>query len=171
MKNWNQKDVEILTSKGGVIALANPYDNLVTTGVEPWPPSEVVQKLYQSRQIRAFSEDQKNKIGYYYKLRMEGHHRLSIPLLPISFTLVGLAFLLGGDLNRRGQLFRILSAVSTVVVIEIAQLGAKNLGEKTQGVYLLMYFAPLIPALMGAWLLSPAGQLKKQYVHPVPDRG
>lgn len=69
MKNWNQKEVEILTSKGGVIALANPYENLVTTGVEPWPPAELVQKLYQSRQTRAFSEDQKKILqkfnGYY----------------------------------------------------------------------------------------------------------
>lgn len=73
MKNWNQQEVEILTSKGGVIALANPYDNLVTTGVEPWPPAEVVQKLYQSRQTRAFSEEQKEKLkkfnGYYSDLQ------------------------------------------------------------------------------------------------------
>lgn len=73
MKNWNQQEVEILTSKGGVIALANPYDNLVATGVEPWPPAEVVQKLYQSRQTRAFSEEQKEILqkyhGYYSDLQ------------------------------------------------------------------------------------------------------
>jgi hypothetical protein len=73
MKNWRQQEVDILTSKGGVIALANPYDNLVTTGVTPWPPSEVVQKLYQSRQTRAFSEDQKEILrkfnGYYSDLQ------------------------------------------------------------------------------------------------------
>ena len=69
MKNWNQREVEIITSKGGVIALANPYDNLITTRVKPWPPSEIVQKLYKSRQIRAFAEDQKeilNKFNGYY---------------------------------------------------------------------------------------------------------
>ena len=73
MKNWNQQEVEILTSKGGVIAFANPYNNLVSAGVEPWPPAEVVQKLYQSRQTRAFSEDQKEKLqkfnGYYSDLQ------------------------------------------------------------------------------------------------------
>lgn len=107
-----------------------------------------------------FSEDQKDKIGFYYKLQMEGHHRLSMPLLPLSFTLIGLAFLLGGDFNRRGQLVRILAAVSTVIVIEIAQLGFKNLGEKTPGIYLLMYLAPLIPALGAAWFLAPRGRLR-----------
>ena len=107
-----------------------------------------------------FSEDKISKVQYFEKLRMEGHHRLSMPLMPISFILVGLAFLLGGDFNRRGQTFRILGAVTTVVAIEIAQLGAKNLGEKTQAIYVLMYFAPLIPALIAGWLLSPWGSQK-----------
>ena len=108
-----------------------------------------------------FSEDRRTSIYNFYKLLMEGHHRLAMPLLPLGFTLVGLAFLLGGDFNRRGQLFRILGAVSTVIAIEVAQLGAKNLGEKTQSIYVLMYFAPLLPALLAAWLLSPWGHIKK----------
>ena len=108
-----------------------------------------------------FSEDQKSKIQYFSKLRMEGHHRLASAFLPLSFALVALAFLLSGDFNRRGQLFRILGAVSTVVAIEIAQLGAKNLGEKTQGIYVLMYFTPLLPALMATWLLRYGGMRKK----------
>jgi lipopolysaccharide export system permease protein len=90
---------------------------------------------------------------------MEGHHRIAMPFLPLSFTLVGLAFLLGGDFNRRGQLFRILGAVATVLLIEIAQLGAKNLGEKVQGIYVFMYLAPLIPALVAGWLLSARGEV------------
>jgi hypothetical protein len=69
MKNWNQQEVDILRSKGGVIALADPFDNLITTGIKPWPPSEIVQKLYQSRHISAFAEDQKKILqkynGYY----------------------------------------------------------------------------------------------------------
>jgi hypothetical protein len=73
MKNWNQQEVEILISKGGVIALANPYNNLVTTGVLPWPPSEIVQKLYQSRQLKAFTDDQRDSLtkfnGYYSDLQ------------------------------------------------------------------------------------------------------
>jgi hypothetical protein len=73
MKNWNQQEVEVATSKGGVIALANPHDNLVTTGVAPWPPSEIIQKLYQSSQARAFVDNQKEKstecLGYYSDLQ------------------------------------------------------------------------------------------------------
>lgn len=73
MKNWNQQEVEIAISRGGVIALVNPYDNLVTTGVSPWPPAEIVQKLYKSRHAGAFVSDQKEKatkfLGYYSDLQ------------------------------------------------------------------------------------------------------
>jgi len=73
MKNWNNKEVDIAVSKGGVIALSNPYDNLISTDIKPWPPSDIVQKLYQSRQSRAFVDDQKKKatqtLGFYSDLQ------------------------------------------------------------------------------------------------------
>jgi lipopolysaccharide export system permease protein len=107
-----------------------------------------------------FSEDKDNKVPYFHKLRMEGHHRISLTLLPTAFVLTALAFLLGGGFNRRGQLYRIMSAISVVVLIEIAQVGAKNLGEKTQGLFILMYLAPLIPAIVSAWFLSAKSEIK-----------
>ena len=54
MLDWRGTEVEIATSAGGVLALATPWANLIRTGVLPWPPPELVQKLYQSRQVRAF---------------------------------------------------------------------------------------------------------------------
>lgn len=101
-----------------------------------------------------FSEDQEKAVGYFHKLRMEGHHRLSAPLLPLSFTLVGLAFLLGGDFNRRGQLWRVMSAVGVVIVIELSQLGVKHLGEKWPDASALMYLVPVLPGLVAAWFLA-----------------
>ncbi|TET44765.1 hypothetical protein E3J62_09505 [candidate division TA06 bacterium] len=74
MKDWNGKDVATAKSKGGVLVLAHPLDNLISTGCLPWPPPEVVQKLYQSRQVRAFGEDQlkifrRFGLGYYSDLQ------------------------------------------------------------------------------------------------------
>jgi hypothetical protein len=46
-------------------------------------------------------------------------------------------------------------------VIEIAQLGSKNLGEKYESIYVLMYFSPLAPALVAAWLLGKNTGFKK----------
>ena len=102
-----------------------------------------------------FPQTRKDEIGFYYKLQMEGHHRLSMPLLSFSFVLIGMAFLLGGDFNRRGQLLRILGSVAVVIALEAGQLGFKNLGEKTPSMFFMMYCTPLIPAIIGAWFLGP----------------
>jgi lipopolysaccharide export system permease protein len=89
------------------------------------------------------------------KLIMEGHHRLSLPLLPIAFTLVALAFMLGGEFNRRGQMGRVLCAVGIIILIETGQLGIKNLGDKTPEIAFLMYVVPAIPALLALVYLGP----------------
>ena len=73
MKDWNGKNIEFAKSKGGVIAVANPFDNLISKNYVPWPPPEIVQKLYQSRQVRAFQGAQYSictkKLGYYCDLQ------------------------------------------------------------------------------------------------------
>ena len=73
MKDWNQNGIACAYSKGGVTVTAHPFDNLIRTGCNPWPPPEIVQKLYQSRQIRAFTgEDERictSGIGFYCDLQ------------------------------------------------------------------------------------------------------
>lgn len=71
--DWNGNNITIAKSKGGVKVVSHPFSNLIKTGCEPWPPPEVVQKLYQSRQIRAFSGDDltvcTSGLGYYCDLQ------------------------------------------------------------------------------------------------------
>lgn len=73
MKDWNGKEIQIAHSKGGVIVVSNPLDNLISTGINPWPTSEILQKLYQSRQVRAFEgkqlESAKKGLRYYCDLQ------------------------------------------------------------------------------------------------------
>jgi lipopolysaccharide export system permease protein len=97
----------------------------------------------------------------YTKLRMEGHHRLASPLLPLSFTLVALALLLHGDFNRRGQTWRILAAVGIVLLVEAAVLGLRNLGERLLEIVPLLYAAPLAPAVIAIWILAPRRRLRR----------
>ncbi len=54
MLDWHGKEVETAESAGRVIALANALENVIRPGGIPWPPSELVQKLYKSEQVRAF---------------------------------------------------------------------------------------------------------------------
>lgn len=73
MRDWNRKEIASTRSKGGVIAVAHPFDNLIHTGCCPWPSPEILQKLYRSRQARAFSKEAlaicTSGIGYYCDLQ------------------------------------------------------------------------------------------------------
>lgn len=70
---WNGVEIQVATSAGGVLAAVNPWDNLVRTGVTPWPPPELIQKLYQSRQARAFRDAElqaaTSTLGFYSDLQ------------------------------------------------------------------------------------------------------
>jgi hypothetical protein len=65
IKNWNNVDIEIVESKGGVKATINPYDNLIKTNILPWPLPEVLQKLYQSNHHKSFDNSIGWDLGYY----------------------------------------------------------------------------------------------------------
>ena len=102
-----------------------------------------------------FPNSQEKTLWNYHKFRMEGHHRLAMPLLPFTFALVALAFLLGGDFNRRGQVWRILCSIVAVIVIEASLLGLKSLGERAPWVMPLMYLVSILPALAAVYSFGP----------------
>ena len=106
-----------------------------------------------------FPESQQSHLWNYHKLRMEGHFRLSMPLIPIALAFSVLAVLLRGDFNRRGQLWRILSAISLTLCIQLAHLGVQNLGERTPALSLGMYIVPLLPTIIAIFTLSHMSQL------------
>src|SRR4051794_38351564 len=54
LKDWNGREFRLVRSKGGVAAVSDFADNLIRDERLPWPPPPVVQKLYESRQSRAF---------------------------------------------------------------------------------------------------------------------
>lgn len=65
IKNWNNADIEIVESKGGVKATINPYDNLIKTNISPWPPPEILSKLYLSNHQNSFDNSIVWGLGYY----------------------------------------------------------------------------------------------------------
>ena len=104
-----------------------------------------------------FSPEKAGKIYNYRELRMEGIFRLSSPLLYLAFMAIGLALLLGGDFNRRGQFLRILTAVCCVTAIQVVVLSMKNLGEKTPTLEPVMYLVPII-ATIGFVIIMISGK-------------
>lgn len=88
------------------------------------------------------------------KLLMEGHFRLAMPLLPAAIAFVALAFMLGGEFSRRGQFGRLLVAVAAALLMEMAQISVRNMGEKLPALAPLMYLAALAPGAAGAIALG-----------------
>lgn len=77
------------------------------------------------------------------QLRAEGHQRLASPLLALAFALVGLASLLSGQFNRRGQFKRILLATVLVLILQAISIGLHSLAKAMPGAIPLMYIIPL----------------------------
>jgi hypothetical protein len=73
LTDWRNQPIEFAKSIGGVLAVANPWNNVISTGVRPWPAPELIQKVYQSRQTRAFVNDEHaivtSELGFYSDLQ------------------------------------------------------------------------------------------------------
>ena len=87
------------------------------------------------------------------KFRAEAHQRLTSPLLALAFVLIGLATLLSGEFNRRGQVKRTLLGVGLVVIIESASQGLYGLAGKVAAVIPLMYLNPIAVITIAFYVL------------------
>lgn len=84
---------------------------------------------------------------------VEAHQRLLVPLSIFSFVMIPLACLLPGELNRRGQLRRVLLAVGIAFVFQGADLGIQNLASRHTSVIPLLYVVNLAPLVLGTAVL------------------
>lgn len=91
-----------------------------------------------------------NDIG---KFKVEGHRRLTMPLLALSFPLIGLACLLSGHITRRGQSHRIGAAVGLVVLFQAFAMGLENLCARIPDLIPLMYVNAIVPIVLALGLL------------------
>jgi len=87
----------------------------------------------------------------------EAHQRILVPISAFSFALIPLACLLPGELNRRGQLKRVLLAIGLAFAFELLDLGANNLAVRSPAALPLMYFADLLPFVLGFAILLRGG--------------
>ena len=83
------------------------------------------------------------------------------PLYGIAFALVGLAALLSGDFNRRGQVRRVLVAIAVIVLLLTAALGLQQLAKKFPESTPLMYVNSLIPIVAGLYVLMRAPRRRR----------
>jgi len=92
-----------------------------------------------------------------YSFLVEGHQRLIVPLSVFAFVMIPLACLLPGELNRRGQLSRVLLAIGLAVVFQALDLGVKTLASRHPSLIALPYVTNLLPLPLGFGILLFGG--------------
>jgi lipopolysaccharide export system permease protein len=89
---------------------------------------------------------------------VEAHRRIVSPLLAPAFTLLALAVLLVGPVDRRGQTKRIALAVVLAILIQALYLAAFNYARNSNIGLVLMYILVFCPILAGSLILSGFGE-------------
>jgi lipopolysaccharide export system permease protein len=97
---------------------------------------------------------------------VEAHQRILVPLSAFSFSLIPLACLLPGQLNRRGQLKRVLLAIALAFLFELLDLGVNNLAFHSAVAIPLMYVVDLSPFVLGFGILLQGG-IRLGYPRPM----
>ncbi len=87
-------------------------------------------------------------------INIEIHRRIITPFLVICYTLISLAFLLLGTLDRKGQTKNIIAAISSVVLVQALYIASYNIARNTDFGIFLMYFLVITPSLVSLFLLS-----------------
>ena len=87
------------------------------------------------------------------KFLSEAHNRIVSPLFAYALAAIGLAALLSGNLDRRGQWRRILVAIAAAVMFEAVALFLVNATAKNSNLIPLMYLNPVL-MIAGAMALA-----------------
>ena len=88
----------------------------------------------------------------------EAHADLIRPFLSVAFVLSGLAVLLVGPFNRRGQGRKMLFAVLIIVAIMVANLMLTSATRRHLELVPLLYLTVFVPALAGYYALGLRGE-------------
>ena len=94
-----------------------------------------------------------NDIAYRSELISEGHQRIVMPLYTLAFVLIGLAALLAGEFNRRGQSRRVLLAILIIAVLEGLGLALHDLASRNTQAVPAMYAGAIVPILASLYIL------------------
>lgn len=93
---------------------------------------------------------------------VEVNRRLLSPLLALVFTTVSLCCMLLGAIERRGQRWRVVMAISLTVVIQGLFLAAANMARDNNTGLLLMYIVIAVPLALSGFMLGPYSEAVRQ---------
>ncbi|MCC2645208.1 MAG: lptF [Rickettsiaceae bacterium] len=99
------------------------------------------EELYVTELLNPYNFDPKMQKKYL----SEGHYRITWPLFTFVLTLIAIAALFSGQLNRRGHWKRILASTIIGGIVIILNFVAKGVATSAPSVAFLMYLNVLIP--------------------------
>ncbi len=91
--------------------------------------------------------------SYANDLRAEGHYRLVLPVLPLTYGAIAIAFLLAGPYSRRGQMMLVLGAIASMTAVLVLSLALRNLATKYPILIVGMYVNALAPLAAALYVL------------------
>ena len=100
------------------------------------------------------SNDAKNR----YAFIAEANKRIVGSLLPLTYIGVVLCFLLLGPINRRGQAYRIVAAIISILILQSLFLGGSNAAGNSIWGLVLLYLVVLVPLVFSIIALSFVGE-------------
>ena len=79
------------------------------------------------------------------KMRIEGHQRITNPILNITLSLIALTFMLKSSFNKKGQIISISYAVLLTILIEGAYLAFSSMAVKKSFLVPSLYLIVILP--------------------------
>jgi lipopolysaccharide export system permease protein len=110
-----------------------------------------VDERYTSELVSSVGSDE--DADWRHAVLVELNMRLAGPLTALAMAALPVACLLTGQFNRRGQTRRVLLAVLIALVMEIIDIGLKNLAARSAVAVPLIYSNLALPVVVSLWLL------------------
>ena len=151
MENGNRQQVERGTGRFSLL-----YFDRYTIELNDF--GEIARSRWREPKERFLPEllwpsDSRDDQRYRQELVAEGHQRLVGPLYTVVFVLIGMAALLAGEFNRRGQAKRVLAAVACVAALEGLSLALSDLASRSAAAVPAMYVAVVIAGGISVYVL------------------
>jgi len=128
------------------------------------PESAAVKNKRKKPDERTFFEllnpnlQDSDKAKNRYVFIAEANKRIIGSLLPLTFIGVVLCFLLLGPINRRGQTYRIVAAIISILILQSLFLGGSNAAGNSIWGLVLLYLVVLVPLVFSIIALSFVGE-------------
>lgn len=127
-----------------------------TTARLPDPREETVYELLNP------TEDMLKYRSTHEHLMAELNQRFAIPLLVLSFTMIGVTAILAGEFNRRGLTQRMLGAVAAIIITQATFMSMVGMVAHRIWLVYLLYVVALAPLMacfsllnLNSWRYNP----------------